>query len=237
MSFIEFFNEEVTSAKIKIKKELLFDLPGKRYSSTIPLCRKINKEIKTVCDLIEHNGYYVLYNKKSYKHDLIISPENLSKIPGAIEALKNNTTFKIGVSEYTVYKYNTICNKVQEVIVTGESLGEIQKNKENSKYLDAQLIYGLNLSAMTENIASYSAKDGKFGGYFNKERDSLKIHGSEGTIDTSKPFVTWAQQHASSPFIMWNADEVQFAQVSMRVMFPGAYNKSTINKKDVFVIK
>lgn len=90
---------------------------------------------------------------------------------------------------------------------------------------------------MTENIASYSAKDGKFGGYFNKDRDSLKIHGSEGTIDTSKPFVTWAQQHASVPFKLWHADEVKWAEVSMRTMFPGAYNKSTINKKDVFVIK
>lgn len=57
MSFIEFLTEEVTSAKIKIKKELLFDLPGKQYSSSIPLCRKINKEIKTVCDLIENEGY------------------------------------------------------------------------------------------------------------------------------------------------------------------------------------
>lgn len=235
MGFRDFLNE--VDSKIKIKKEQLFDLPAKQYSTTIPLCRKINADIKKVCDLIEHDGYYVLYNKKSYKTDLIISPENLSKITGAAEAVKNKSTLKIGVSEYEIYERYSICNKVQEVIVTGDIISEIPKNTGNNKFFDSQLIYGLNLSAMTENIASASAKDGKFGGYFNDDVTSLKIHGSEGTIDTSKPFVTWAQQHATYPFTMWNANQVKWATVSMNTMFPRAYAKSNINKKDVFVIK
>lgn len=234
MGFREFLNEET---KIKVKKELILDLDAKKFSSDVPLCRKISTEIKKICDLIEHDGYYVLQNRKSYKTDLIVSPENLSKIPGAAEALKNNTSFKIGVSEYTIYEGRTISNKTSELLVTGEVISEIKKNTNNTKYMDAQLIYGLNLSALTENIASSSVVDGKYGGYFNKDKTSVKIHGSKGTIDTSKPFVTWAQQHASRPFSLWEANSIEWADVSMRVMFPGAYNKSTINKKDVFVIK
>ena len=236
-TFREWLREsELNEGKVKIKKELLFELPVKQYSSQIPLCRKISKEIKNVCDLIEHKGYYTLKNKKSFKIDLVISPENLSKIPGAIDALKNNTVFKIGVSDYMIYSNDTICNKVQEVIVTGESLGNVPNSVQNSKYLNAQLIYGFNLATMTENIALRSIKDGLYGGYFNKDKNSLRIHGLQGSIDTSKPFVTWAQQHAAVPFRLWNADEVKWFDISMSVMFPKAYNKSTINKKDVFVI-
>ena len=75
-----------------------------------------------------------------------------------------------------------------------------------------------------------SVVDGKYCGYFNKDKTSVKIHGSKGTIDTSKPFVTWAQQHASRPFSLWEANSIEWAEVSMNTMFPRAYAKSTINK-------
>lgn len=234
MGFREFLNEET---KIKVKKELILDVDAKKFSGDVPLCRKISAEVKKLCDLIEHNGYYVLQNRKSYKTDLIVSPENLSKIPGAAEALKDNTSFKIGVSEYTIYEGRTICNKTSELIVTGEVISEIKKNTNNTKYMDAQLIYGLNLSALTENVASSSVVNGKYCGYFNKDKTAVKIHGVKGTIDTSKPFITWAQQHASRPFSLWEANTIEWAEVSMNVMFPKAYSKSTIYKKDVFVIK
>lgn len=238
MGFRNFLDEADSPKKIKVKKEVLFDLPAKQFTKAIPLCRKINADIKKVCDLIEHDGYYVLQNVKTWNYDLIISPENLAKIPGAGEAIKNHDkSFMLGVSEVKIYEGSYISNKTSTVEITGDIINEVKKNTGNTKCMDAQLIYGLNCPAVTENIALSNTNDGKYGGYFNDDRTSLKIHGQKGTIDTTKVFVTWAQQHSSSPFTIWNANSVQWAEVSMRTMFPGAYNKSTINKKNVFVIK
>ena len=225
---------EESEITLKIKKSIVLDLSAKDYASNIPLCRKLHKDIKHICDLIENEGYYVLSNRKTYKSDIIISPENLAKISGATST---KTSFMIGKSEYEKSTSSKVSNKISILEITGDIIDSVVKNTSNSEYMDVEIIYGLDLSALTQDIALSAVKDGKYGGYFNKDKDRVKIHGSEGTIDTTKPFITWAQQHSSSPFTLWDANEVSWAWVSMKTMFPGAYNKSTIYKKDVFVIK
>ena len=231
------FKDYLNENKVKVKKELLLNLPAKRYTSSVPLAREIDKDIAKACDLMEKEGYYLLKNTKTYSSDMLISPEDLAKIPGATNAIRNSSSITIGRSEYEAAYGQYICNKTSIFKIEGEIVDTPEKSGAESQWFDAPVIRGIGLGALTQDIASSRVKDGKYSGYFNMANDSVVMHGGKISLNTKKPFITWKQQHSSSPWSYHPGGTVEFTEVSIRKMFPGAYNKSTIDKKNIFVIK
>lgn len=234
MKFRDFLNE----GKIKITKEKLLDLDVKRFGSTIPLCRKITRDIKHVCDLIEKDGYYLLQNTKTWTDQMLISPDDLGKIENANDLLTGKE-IKIGRSVYKVETYGSITNKAGIFRVEGDQVVTIKSNKseELMRYFDADLLYGIN-ATVTESVARANAdENNKVTAWFDKTGKEMLIFGHGDIVNTNKHIVCWVQQHTSDPWRRFRPGELVKQTVSMESLFPGAYKKSTIKKSNVFILK
>jgi len=228
---------------IKVKKEIIIDLPKKMYGSTLPLCKKIDSDISKVCDLIDKEGYYILTNAKSYVNDAIISPSDLAKIPDATSNLNQGSTVKIGRSSYYMSDISySLSSKLANIVVTSdEVLDDIVKSKQAKEaliYKDANLYYGFNLAKLTRDIADSSISDGKFGAYFNKSGKAIIAIGVEGSINTKKPSIFWYQQHSAKTWDYFNPNTLEYKKVPVSSIFAGAFKKSAnIDKSNIFVLK
>jgi len=238
-TFREYAEEKLNeAAKIKVKKEKILDLDNKRYGGDVPLCKKVHKDIKNICELLE-KGYFLLENDKSFKKDVIISPEDYAKIENSDKTLTNEfATVKIGRSEYRLTKLDHVSNKANLVTIeNAEPLYSIKKNPIEYNYLNSDLVYGF-FTAVTKNIADSHAKDGYLSAYFNSKGTVLMmLSANKNSIDKNKKYVAWVQQHSAQKWKFFKEGELIWDTVSVNKLFPGSYKKSTIDKSHVFILK
>lgn len=230
MSFKELFEAKGP----KVKKESLLN-----YNISYPLCREASREIEAICDLIEKEGYYLLKNVKTDREEAIISPEDLAKIPGATEALSNGERFKIGRSTYRNYRPIHIFKKAFKFVVEGDIVDKPAKNPMANEglYYDAQVLHGIGLSTLTRDIAEARSHDDYFGAYFSATGTKVEMIGTKGTVKTNKNVFAHFQQNSSIDWKRFPPDSLVYKEVHISKLFPKAFKKSTIKKKDIFVIK
>jgi len=233
--FRNFLNESIES-NAKISREVLMNLPGSKYGKSIQLNVHLEPQMKEIVRLIK-KGYHLLKNTKTFQMDIIISPEDLSKLP------ESSNKYKIGRSTYSKladydYKYELSCsNKVTLITVQGDVIGYLSKSKYPEDVLaqtDAQIVYGVT-NTLTRDIAkSFADEDGNIEFYSNKSGKYIVAFGRIGTLKTGKSYMFVPQNKKCVPYI---SCKVYPLKTTLSELFPSSFSKSKFNKQGVFFIK
>ena len=142
---------EAAKVKVKIEKNIyVFD--PKRDGRWPFLAKDASRNVENFINEFVNENYFILKNVKN-EQVVVVSAEDIAKIPGAGSELNKGNEVKIGRSTFELLKNTYVSGKINRILVEGDIVDEIvapANLKRISKWVDTKVLKGIEGNAPKE---------------------------------------------------------------------------------------